>query len=346
MDAVAHVAIVARTGRSSAPIAAYGLREVSASGLSASLLWHYQQLRVSLRAKLGADPAGEDLASELSCVDTQVSVKEDKLRKMKSLSELINEKVCFINQQMTAIEVATTYTQMWQKHWQEASRKLVIALCEFQGLMHIQASAQQQELQATRETVTNLNKTGRTRMSHIVLYAPRGGAVTPQPQDVVTSATGAGCSCGGPESTADLPTEPISEKEMYSGKTDSDLPSDVHSSDLESNAFHEYLARRRRHKGPANPWRVRRKHRRKRASRGRSRPPPPQQEEQAAAAPAEQAPPSSSRGLLTSLPPRIAGQFPTHDDVDARVAEWHKAKNDFYEDQMRTRGPLVVQTFG
>ena len=110
MDAVAHVAIVARTGRSSAPIAAFGLREVSASGLSASLLWHYQQLRVSLRAKLGADPAGEDLASELSCMDTQVSVKEDKLRKMKSLSELINEKVCFINQQMTAIEVATTYT--------------------------------------------------------------------------------------------------------------------------------------------------------------------------------------------------------------------------------------------
>ena len=77
------------------------------------------------------------MASELSCVDTQVSVKEDKLRKMKSLSELVNEKVCFINQQMTAIEVATTYIQMWQKHGQEASRKLDIALCEMQGLRHI-----------------------------------------------------------------------------------------------------------------------------------------------------------------------------------------------------------------
>ena len=66
-------------------------------------LWHYKQLRVSLRAQLEADPADEDLASELRYVDTQVSVKEDKLRELKSLSELINAKVCFIDEQKTAI---------------------------------------------------------------------------------------------------------------------------------------------------------------------------------------------------------------------------------------------------
>ena len=207
-----------------------------------ALLWYYQQLSASLGAQVEADPADEVLASELSYVNKQVSEKENKLRTMKSLSELINAKVCFIDEQKTAIREATTHIQMWQEEGQEASRKLEIAISELHGLRQNQASAQQQELQAQREIVANFETTSRARMCHIVQDLPRIGAVTPQPQDVVTSAqkamilqplqsTGAGISCGGPESTAVsaaitafLPTEPISEQEMYIGSTDSDIP--------------------------------------------------------------------------------------------------------------------------
>ena len=70
----------------------------------------------------------------------------------------------------------------------------------------------------------------------------------------------------------------------------------------------------------------------------------PQQEEQAAAAPAEQASPSSSRSLLTSLPPGIAGQFPTQDNADATADEWREEMNDFYKQKMQMRGTVAIAT--
>ena len=131
---------------------------------------------------------------------------------------------------------------------------------------------------------------------------------------------------------------------MYIGSTDSDIPSDVQSGDLASDAFEQYLPRPRRHNDPDNPWRVPLKRRRKSGSRWRSRPPLPQQEEQVVAAPGEQASPSSSRSLLTSLPPGIAVQFPTQDNADAMADAWREAKNDFYEQKMQMRGTVAVAT--
>ena len=131
---------------------------------------------------------------------------------------------------------------------------------------------------------------------------------------------------------------------MYIGSTDSDIPSDVQSGDLATDAFEQYLPRPRRHNDPDNPWRVPLKHRRKSGCRRRSWPPHPQQEEQAAAAPAEQASPSSSRRFLTSLPPRIAGQYPTQDNADAMADAWRESKNDFYEQKMQARGTVAVAT--
>ena len=131
---------------------------------------------------------------------------------------------------------------------------------------------------------------------------------------------------------------------MYIGSTDSDIPSDEQSGDLASDAFEQYLPRPRRHNHTDNPWRVPLKRRRKSGSRWRSRPPLPQQEEQVVAAPAEQASPSSSRSLLTSLPPRIAGQFPTQDNADAMADAWRESKNDFYEQKMQMRGTVAVAT--